>query len=333
MIPAKWTTLQRVSSDILMLCLETVISDYNFKKMDKPFALIVEDDRNNAALFRHVLDLSGFQTEAVLHGQVAVERLSNSQPDIVLLDLNLPGVSGSKILELIRNDKRLDQTKVIIITGHPHMVGGLSVQPDLMLQKPISVDQLSVLIERVVLSENSPKATPLRQKPLDNYTGLYNQPFFMNRLEGSLKQSREMDQYLFAVLLFKLERKNKVEEQPGTYRWESVLQEIASSLKIILRPTDTIARFDRDTFYMLIENVPNGEIAVKIANRIQEILNRNVPDIGNKIKLPIRIGILVCDKGYESVDVVLSDAKYALTLAIAQGEEYSKYYYQVSAKK
>ena len=262
-----------------------------------------------------------------------MERLTHGQPDLVLLDLNLPAVPGPQILGMIRKDDRLNHTKVVVVTGYPHIASGLTVQPDLMLQKPVSIDQLTGLLRRVVLSERSPKAVPLLQKPVDGRTGLYNQPFFVNRLESSLRQSREIDHYLFAVLLFKLERADRAGGKSGTYRWENTLHETSSSLRKILRPTDTIARFDPDTFYILIENVPSGETAVRIANRIQEILNRNVPDIGNKIKLPIRIGILVCDKGYESVDVVLSDAKYALTLAIAQGEEYSKYYYQVSAKK
>lgn len=301
--------------------------------MDKPFALIIEDDRDVAALFRHVLDLIGFRTEIVFHGQVAIERLSNSQPDIVLLDLNLPGVSGSQILELIRQDERLNHTRVIVVTAYAHVVGALSIQPDLVLLKPVSIDQLSSLVGRIGLSEKSPKAIPLQQKPLDSHTGLYNQPFFMNRLESALKQSREIDRYLFAVLLFKVEPANKIKNQGATYPWESILHEIAGTLRRILRPTDTLARFDPDTFYILIENVPNGEISVRIANRIQEILYRSIGGIGNKIKIPIRIGILLCDSGYENVDVILSDAKYAQVLASAQGDEYSKYYYQFSTKK
>jgi diguanylate cyclase (GGDEF)-like protein len=300
--------------------------------MDKPYALIIEDDRDIAALFRHVLDLAGFQTEVIFHGQVAVERLAVSQPDIVLLDLNLPGVSGSKLFEIIRKDERLNRTRVVVITGYAHVADGLSMQPDLILQKPVSIEQLSALISRIILSEKSPKAIPLQQKPLDDRTGLYNRSFFKNRLESSIRQSREIDDYLFAVLLFKLEHAHYLETHRA-HKWESVLQEIASGLRGILRPTDTLARFDSDTFYMLIEKVPNGEMAVRIANRIQEVLNRNVPNIEKKIKLPIRIGILLCDSGYENVDVVLSDAKFAQSLAVAQGEEYSKYYYQVSAKK
>jgi diguanylate cyclase (GGDEF)-like protein len=163
--------------------------------------------------------------------------------------------------------------------------------------------------------------------------GLYNQSFFKNRLESSLNRAREIDPYLFAVLLFKVEPIHKIKNSADASVWESVVQEIAGTLRKILRPTDTLARFDPDTFYILIENMPNAEISLRIANRIQEILYRNITDIGNKIKIPIRIGILICNQGYENTDVILNDAKYAQALAIAQGDEYSKYYYQFSMKK
>ena len=303
------------------------------KGMDKPFALIIDDDRDIAALFRHVLDLAGFRTEAAFHGQAAIERLSNGRPDIVLLDLYLPGVSGKQILELIQADNRLKHAKVVVITGYPQAIGDLSVQPDLVLLKPVSVDQLTALIKRITLPEKAPKALPILQKPLDSSTGLYNQPFFLNRLEHSLKRTSEADDYLFAILLFKLEQRKGIRNQAGQYGWESILREAASALRGILRPTDTIARFDPDTFYILVENVPDGEILVKIANRIQERLYSSIVDIDHKIMIPIRVGILLCDSGYANVDVILSDAKYAQALASAQGDEYAKYYYQFSTRK
>ena len=304
--------------------------------MDKPFALIVEDDRRSAALFRHVVDLVGFQSEVVFHGGLAVERLSHSRPDLVLLDLNLPGVSGNQILEFIRKTDRLQHTKVVVISGQAHVASGLSVQPDLMLLKPVSVDQLTSLISRITLSEQSPKAIPFSEKPLDRRTNLYNQSFFKLRLESALRQSKEINPYLFAVFLFKLEPIARIartgKENMGADAWESTLREVAGNLRSILRPTDTIARFDRDTFYLLIENIPSGEVAVRIANRVQEILYRRIPEIKDKIRMPVRVGILLCDSGYEKVDVILSDAKYALALAAAQGEEYSRFYYQISAR-
>jgi diguanylate cyclase (GGDEF)-like protein len=300
--------------------------------MDKPFALIIEDERDVAALFRHVIDMSGYRTEVALHGQVAVERLSNSQPDLIILDLNLPGVSGIEILEMIQKDKRLRHTRVIVITAHAHIASGLPVQPDLVLLKPISVEQLTSFINRFNLLDNSPKVIPLQEKPLDIYTGLYNQPFFLNRLESALKQAWEIDGYLFAVFLFTVDPKNKKKAQMNTRYWELTLREIAEALKNMLRPTDTLARFNPNTFYVLIENIPNGEITALIADRIQARLFKDIKDINKKIKIPIRIGILLCDRGYNNIDEILSDAKYAQSLAIAQRDEYSKYYYQFTVK-
>ena len=75
--------------------------------MNKPVALIVEDDRDIVALFRHVLDIAGFHTEIVLNGKEAMDRLEVSQPNIVLLDLQLPGMSGMDILVRMREDDRL----------------------------------------------------------------------------------------------------------------------------------------------------------------------------------------------------------------------------------
>ena len=123
--------------------------------MDKPFALIIEDEPEIAALFRYAIEAAGYRTEIVLHGQVALERLSNTQPDIVLLDLRLPVVSGIEILKIIRNDRRLDQTRIIVVSAHAYMVEGLSAEPDFTLLKPISVEQLTNIVARISLTNTS----------------------------------------------------------------------------------------------------------------------------------------------------------------------------------
>ena len=86
--------------------------------MEKPNALIVEDDRDIVALFRHVLDIAGYQTEMIMNGREAMTRLENFRPDIVLLDLQLPGMSGVEILRRMRADERLADVPVVVITAY-----------------------------------------------------------------------------------------------------------------------------------------------------------------------------------------------------------------------
>ena len=121
--------------------------------MSKPFALIIEDDRDIVALFRHVLDLAGYRTEIALHGNVAVEYLAQSTPDIVLLDLNLPGISGSEILVRMDADERLKHVPVVVITAHAHLIATLPVQPELVLIKPVNIEQMSNLILKICPTE------------------------------------------------------------------------------------------------------------------------------------------------------------------------------------
>jgi diguanylate cyclase (GGDEF)-like protein len=300
-------------------------------KMDKPFAIIAEDDRDMAALLRHAIDMAGFRTEIAFHGEVAIDRIFNSRPDIVILGLNLPGISGSKILEMIRKNRRLSQTKVILVTADGNIADSLSEQPDLILLRPTNIDQLTGLVSRFELSIKGQEAIPIKGDPVDDVTGLYNQPFFINRLESALKQAQEIDGYLFAVFLFTVESKYGV-DRDGAQHLESTLHEIADSLRGMLRPTDTLARFDPNSFYVLIENIPNGEISIMIANRIQKRLNQEIMNLEDKIKMPFRIGILLCGDGYAQADQIIADAKYALALTKAQGDEYAKYYYQFSVK-
>ena len=231
--------------------------------MDKPLALIIEEDRKSAAEFRHVLDLAGFRTEIVVHGQAAVERLSKSQPGIVLLDLDLPGVSGNQILELIRKDERLRHGKVIAVTSHTQVAESLSVEPDLLLFKPIGIEQFSDFIERFQLKIKYQTTIPLVNEPWDRVTGLYNQSFFTNRLEDVLKQSKEIAPYLFAVLTINFDQNNSVKNQLDIRSWIAALRETAETLKTTVRPTDTVARFDQDNFYVLVENIANKDITRK----------------------------------------------------------------------
>lgn len=118
------------------------------KSNNAPSALIIEDDPDLVHIFAEALEQSGFQTATVSDGNLALERLSNMVPDIVVLDLHLPGVSGSMILRAIRADGRLTETRVIIATADDRTAEDLRNDADLILLKPISFKQLRKLSAR-----------------------------------------------------------------------------------------------------------------------------------------------------------------------------------------
>ncbi len=120
--------------------------------MHKPLALIVEDELDISIVFSKALQAAGFETEVIRDGNIAVEWLSSSKPDIVVLDLNLPGVTGPEILRNIRTDARLARTPVIIATAYARLAESVRDQADQVLFKPVSFAQLRDLAARLVAS-------------------------------------------------------------------------------------------------------------------------------------------------------------------------------------
>ena len=277
---------------------------------NKPSALIIEDDRDIVALFRHVLDLAGYRTEIILHGKVAVEHLAKYTPDIVLLDLGLPGVSGSEILVMMREDERLKDVPVVVITAHAHLVESLPVAPQLVLIKPVNIEQLSNLIVRICPTEKS-----MDSLPWDVLTGVYNRSFFMARLSYALERAKQLHQSRFAVLYLDLGESNKINYLFGQEYNKRVLQESAALLRTILRPTDTIARPSGYNFSILIEDVSSHDTPILIASRVQSKVRRYLAKFESELQVRANVGIVVCGEEYASVDEILHDAEKALALA------------------
>ena len=115
----------------------------------KPIALIIEDDEDLSIIFSEALNAAGFQTETIRNGQLALERLQEVIPEVVSLDMHLPGVSGLDILKFIRAEKRLALTNVVVTTADAVMAEQVRETADFVLIKPITFGQLRDLTARL----------------------------------------------------------------------------------------------------------------------------------------------------------------------------------------
>jgi DNA-binding response OmpR family regulator len=111
----------------------------------KPLALIVEDNEDLSLIFAGVFSEAGFQTETIQDGRMALERLHQTTPQVVNLDMLLPGVSGMDILKYVRSENRLEMTSVIVTTADPVMAEQVHELADFVLIKPIGFVQLHKL--------------------------------------------------------------------------------------------------------------------------------------------------------------------------------------------
>jgi CheY-like chemotaxis protein len=122
----------------------------------KPMArvLIVDDDALFRDLFKHSLEFEGIDVTTADSGREAVEMIMASPPDVVLLDLKMPGVSGYDIIRWVRNDANYAKIRLIVITGQANARSSAEAKmADLFLVKPVPMETIINHI-KTMLSEN-----------------------------------------------------------------------------------------------------------------------------------------------------------------------------------
>jgi two-component system, cell cycle response regulator DivK len=104
--------------------------------------LVVEDNDLNRKLFCELLKASGFAVEPVADGRDALERARQFVPNLVIMDIQLPNVSGLELIERIKADKDLRTTPVLAVTAYSGKGDEERIRDagaDSYLAKPVSI--------------------------------------------------------------------------------------------------------------------------------------------------------------------------------------------------
>lgn len=117
--------------------------------MAKNLALIIEDDEDLSEIFSRALQGAGFEVEAILDGKTAQTRLREANPNVIVLDMHLPLVSGATLLKQIHEDDRLSKTRIIIATADNIQAELYRDQAMIVLIKPITFSQLRDISARL----------------------------------------------------------------------------------------------------------------------------------------------------------------------------------------
>ena len=128
--------------------------------MDKARIMIVEDEPALREVLAEALDHVGYSTQTVPDGRSLMQRLESDLPDLILLDIGLPDVSGWELQKQLQNDARYNKVPVIAVTGY----GGAHVEQSAIktlhfadyIRKPYSLADLMNRIE-VVLEKKPQK--------------------------------------------------------------------------------------------------------------------------------------------------------------------------------
>ena len=132
--------------------------------MPKHRVLIVEDEHDIAGLIKHTLERGGeAEAEIVGSGDAALKAVAARPPDLIILDLNLPVLSGMEVCRILRSRTDAQHVPIIMLTaktGEQDRVNGLELGADDYVTKPFSLRELTARVRAVLRRTTKPQERP-----------------------------------------------------------------------------------------------------------------------------------------------------------------------------
>ena len=131
--------------------------------MTEKTVLIIEDEEDAAELFAEMMRVSGYRVLKTSKSTPAIAMMAAEKPDIVLLDIMMPEISGLDILRQMRRDPTLANIPVIVITakGMPSDIkNGMEAGASTYLTKPVGYLELKEAVERTLTNKLANKPAP-----------------------------------------------------------------------------------------------------------------------------------------------------------------------------
>ena len=112
--------------------------------------LVVEDDEGLRRFYRHALQMAGYEVQEARGGFEALRRLDSNPPDLVVLDLMLPGMDGFTVRSELADHAQNRNIPIVVVTGSKENLDNLDV--NCVLRKPVTEDYLVEVVRRCLAS-------------------------------------------------------------------------------------------------------------------------------------------------------------------------------------
>jgi CheY-like chemotaxis protein len=117
--------------------------------------LAVDDMPDNLFMLQTLLELEGYAVEVATSGKTALNQIQTSPPDLVLLDMMMPEMSGIEVIHRIRRDAKFAELPVLLITANQELnADAIESQPNGVIHKPIDFDELLTQIKAALRSRS-----------------------------------------------------------------------------------------------------------------------------------------------------------------------------------
>jgi two-component system cell cycle response regulator len=289
------------------------------KKDGRARILVIDDIPDTVDIIQRLFESEGHEVFTAYTGEEGVRKASQIKPEVILLDINLPGIDGNMALRKIKKENP-DQS-VVMLTAYAtvdNAIQALKEGASDFVKKPFEMDHLVHIVNRciekswIVREKERLEEEVRRLSITDDLTGLYNYRYFYKKLEEETIRAKRQKIPL-SVMMFDLDNFKNYNDTRGHIEGDRVLEKIGKIVvQCIRQKVDSVYRYGGDEFAVILIGV-KADRASEIAERLRGLVEN--AKLGN-ITVSIGVAEYEADIDIESFVKSADDAMY---MAKSQG--------------
>jgi len=244
--------------------------------------LVIDDSKLIAHVAKNILSKQGHEVLLAWDGETGFDIAKDNKPDLILLDLILPGMDGYEVCQRIKKDSTIADIPVIMLTSkteHADKVRGLESGASDYVTKPFDEGELIARVNTHLRIKELHESLQEKNRQLlemanrDGLTGLYNHRYFQETLFNDFQKAVRYKESL-SCIMFDIDHFKKFNDTYGHQTGDVVLKTLGGLIKELMRDSDLAARYGGEEFTLILYHTTKND-AVMIAERLRKTVEQH----------------------------------------------------------
>jgi len=235
--------------------------------------MIVDDDPITSEYYATILRSDGMSVLVLQRPDTIFKVLSQYRPELILLDIYMPGCNGVELSKMIRQDNRYIDVPIVFLSSESDrgkQLEAMRAGADDFLTKPIEPEYLISAVSSRAERYRSLRSLIMR----DGLTGLFNHSATKERIISELTSANRRNSTM-SIAVLDLDNFKSVNDAYGHHMGDQVLRILSRLLQQRLRQTDIVGRYGGEEFVVILPNT-TAQMAALVLNKVREAFSKIV---------------------------------------------------------